>query len=178
MFTIKLAYHVQNGDSQINRAHTASTSFRISDSKWKKLWSIPLKPKVRNFLWRALHKNLAVGENLVKKGYVVRIFVVCVEIVMNPLSIFSLTVLLLEQLGVAHLYHLLSKLYRMTQIFRNQNPHCEELIQRMHQENTEWINSVEENDGDCIQRRGLEEENSDDLENDGNIRFCCDVVME
>lgn len=106
VWTVKSAYHVQKEGHQINSASTASTSFRISDSTWKKLWSLPFKPNVRNFLWWTLYGNLAMGENLVKRRVQIEnIWHMYGETNESIEHIFSQLAISLELFGSDPLYH-------------------------------------------------------------------------
>lgn len=45
-----------------------SSSGSSSEGMWKKVWKSCTPPKVRHFVWRALHNTLPVGEALMRRG--------------------------------------------------------------------------------------------------------------
>lgn len=66
----------------------------------------------------------------------------------------------------------------MKTIFKNQKANCEGLIQRIHQDNTEWVTSLEENNLGPTPRRGLIEDSNDLLKNEDKIYFWCDGAVD
>lgn len=68
-FTIKSAYHAQIFAKQSRSSSSSSTSMGGSAKTWKGLWNTAFMPKIRKFLWKALHNKLPEEEILVKRRY-------------------------------------------------------------------------------------------------------------
>ncbi|CAA0833862.1 Unknown protein [Striga hermonthica] len=71
-FSVKSAYQIiQRKRKEILGKEECSSSSQSSQQMWKKTWKLPIKPKVKNFLWRCLQNCLGTLNNLEKRGMTV-----------------------------------------------------------------------------------------------------------
>lgn len=62
LFTVKSAYKLAFAVRREVTARDESSKDREEHSKmWKMVWGLPIKPKLKHFLWRVLHNWLAIG---------------------------------------------------------------------------------------------------------------------
>jgi hypothetical protein len=72
VFSVKSAYHVLDDKKEFLAVRQRGESSR-SDSagsrnfKWKKIWKLPILPKVNQFVWRLVHNSLPVKKNIQRR---------------------------------------------------------------------------------------------------------------
>ncbi|XP_058783591.1 uncharacterized protein LOC131658300 [Vicia villosa] len=64
-FPVKSAYHLCK---RMKAAKKASSSNQQSENFWKKIWKVPVLPRVQNFIWRLSKDIIPTKTNLQKKG--------------------------------------------------------------------------------------------------------------
>ncbi|KAF3438526.1 hypothetical protein FNV43_RR21288 [Rhamnella rubrinervis] len=65
--TVKSCYNVLVQDITNGFSMATSSSTWPSSQFWKKLWTLPIAPKIKHFLWRLLHDALTSRANLVRR---------------------------------------------------------------------------------------------------------------
>lgn len=68
-FSVKSAYKLAHSLSH-TPSTVAETSKARDDNKrmWRRVWKLPIKPKLKHFLWRCLHNWLATGGAIRQRG--------------------------------------------------------------------------------------------------------------
>ncbi|KAM1294906.1 hypothetical protein ACFX1Q_015702 [Malus domestica] len=59
IYTVKSGYHWKKACSMPFTGRGTSSSYLIHSKVWKAIWKLATPPKIRNFMWRALHRALA-----------------------------------------------------------------------------------------------------------------------
>lgn len=69
MFTVRSAYHLTQREKEGRLAKAETSEARELDRKmWCKVWKLPIKPKLKHFLWKCLHGWLATNDAVRKRG--------------------------------------------------------------------------------------------------------------
>ncbi|XP_021767508.1 uncharacterized protein LOC110731898 [Chenopodium quinoa] len=61
-------YSVKTGYAMLQQQLYSTSTHSATDSFWKILWSLPLQPKWKLFLWKLLHRALAIKVELYRRG--------------------------------------------------------------------------------------------------------------
>ena len=69
VFSMKSAYHVLDDKKEFSTVRhrgesSGSREVTSGQFKWKKIWKLPIQPKVRQFVWRLVHNSLPVKKNI------------------------------------------------------------------------------------------------------------------
>lgn len=69
-YTVSSGYKVAKMKKQQQKEEEGPSSKRTKDEKmlWKKVWSLNIKNKIHNFIWKAFHDRLPVAMNLMGRG--------------------------------------------------------------------------------------------------------------
>ncbi|KAM1077774.1 hypothetical protein ACFX15_024423 [Malus domestica] len=59
IYIVKSGYHWKKACSMPFTGRGTSSSYSIHSKVWKAIWKLATPPKIRNFMWRALHRALA-----------------------------------------------------------------------------------------------------------------------
>lgn len=92
-YTVKSAYGML-------RNQDAANEFQSNTQFWKRLWSLKLPPKVKQFLWRALTDCLPTKDNLQTRKWLLIVLVRCVIMIRRQCYICWLSVSLLRYVGI------------------------------------------------------------------------------
>ncbi|KAF4394198.1 hypothetical protein F8388_005832 [Cannabis sativa] len=64
-YTVSSGYH--QAHTQLHHNDPASSNSTASQDWWKQMWTLPLPPKLKHFLWRTCHDILPTSHNLFKR---------------------------------------------------------------------------------------------------------------
>uniref|UniRef100_A0A803QM48 Reverse transcriptase domain-containing protein n=1 Tax=Cannabis sativa TaxID=3483 RepID=A0A803QM48_CANSA len=64
-YTVNFGYH--QAHSILHKNDLTPSNSAIAQTWWKQMWSLPLAPKLKHFLWRACHDILPTSHNLLKR---------------------------------------------------------------------------------------------------------------